>query len=299
MTHSSDIKIVEVGPRDGLQNEANLLPVEHKVEFINQLSETGLTHIEAGSFVSAKWVPQMASSDEVFKQIKRVPSVTYAALTPNLTGLQSAIESGVDEIAVFTAASELFCKTNINCSIDESIDRFKPLISLANEHNIKVRGYVSCIMGCPYEGDIQPQNVLETSRKLLELGCYEISLGDTIGVGTANRVKSLLKLLKREFKTDQLAVHFHDTYGQALTNIYASLDEGITTIDTSVAGLGGCPYAKGASGNMATEDVVYMLNGLGLSTGVDLNKLIVAGKFICDILNRKNGSKVAFASNER
>ena len=299
MTHSSDIKIVEVGPRDGLQNEKTLLPVKHKVELINQLSETGLTHIEAGSFVSAKWVPQMASSDVVFKQIKKAPSVTYAALTPNLTGLQSAIDSGADEIAIFTAASELFCKTNINCSIEESIDRFKPVISHAKENNIKVRGYVSCVMGCPYEGDIPHQNVLETSRKLLELGCYEISLGDTIGVGTANKVKTLLKLLKKEFSTDQLAVHFHDTYGQALTNIYASIEEDITTIDTSVAGLGGCPYAKGASGNMATEDVIYMLNGLGLSTGIDLEKLIDAGNYICNKLSRQNGSKVALASNEQ
>ncbi len=294
-----NIKIIEVGPRDGLQNEISLLPVEYKVELINQLSETGLSHIEAGSFVSPKWVPQMASSDEVFKQIERAPSVTYAALTPNLQGLQSAIESGVDEIAVFTAASELFCKTNINCSIEESIDRFKPLINLAKQHHIKVRGYVSCTMGCPYEGDIPQKNVLETSRKLLELGCYEISLGDTIGVGTANRVKSLLTLLKKDFSTDQLAVHFHDTYGQALTNIYASLDQGISTIDTSVAGLGGCPYAKGASGNMATEDVIYMLHGLGLSTGVDLEKLITAGNYICNKLNRQNGSKVALASNEQ
>ena len=298
MMHSN-IKIIEVGPRDGLQNETSLLPVEYKVELINQLSEAGLSHIEAGSFVSPKWVPQMASSDEVFKQINRTPSVTYAALTPNLQGLQSAIESGVDEIAVFTAASELFCRTNINCSIEESINRFKPLMSLARQHNIKVRGYVSCIMGCPYEGDIPQKNVLETSRKLLELGCYEISLGDTIGVGTANRIKSLLTLLKNEFSTDQLAVHFHDTYGQALTNIYASLEQGISTIDTSVAGLGGCPYAKGASGNMATEDVIYMLHGLGVNTGVNLEKLIAAGNYICNKLNRQNGSKVALASNEQ
>ena len=299
MMQSNDVKMIEVGPRDGLQNEASLLSVAHKVELINQLSETGLTHIEAGSFVSPKWVPQMASSDEVFKQINRSPTVRYAALTPNLQGLESAIESGVDEIAVFTAASEAFCRTNINCSIEESINRFKPLISLAKQKNIKVRGYVSCIMGCPYEGDIPQQNVLETSRKLLELGCYEVSLGDTIGVGTANRVTDLLRLLKKEFSTDELAVHFHDTYGQALTNIYASLDQGIRTIDTSVAGLGGCPYAKGASGNVATEDVIYMLHGLGLSTGVDLNKLIAAGNYICNKLNKQNGSKVALASNEQ
>ena len=296
MTPSNNLKIIEVGPRDGLQNEATLLSVEDKVAFINRLSETGLTHIEAGSFVSAKWVPQMASSDEVFKHINRDLSLTYAALTPNLKGLQSAIESGADEVAVFTAASEHFCKTNINCSIEESINRFKPLMDLAKKQNIKVRGYVSCVMGCPYEGDIPQQSVVDTSRKLLELGCYEVSLGDTIGVGTANRVKALLQLLKKEISTNQLAVHCHDTYGQALTNIYASLDEGITTIDTSVAGLGGCPYAKGASGNMATEDVIYMLHGLGLSTGIDLEKLINAGKFICDRLNRHNGSKVALAS---
>lgn len=296
MTFLNDIKIVEVGPRDGLQNETTLLPAEDKIEFINRLSETGLRHIEAGSFVSAKWVPQMASSDDVFNKIKRAPSVTYAALTPNMVGMQSAIESGANEVAVFTAASEQFCQTNINCSIEESINRFIPLMRLAKEHNIKVRGYVSCIMGCPYEGDIALKNVLDTSRKLLELGCYEVSLGDTIGVGTANKVKTLLKLLKHEFSTEQLAVHFHDTYGQALTNIYASLDEGITTIDTSVAGLGGCPYAKGASGNIATEDVVYMLNGLGLRSGVNLEKLIEAGNYICKQLNRQNGSKVALAS---
>lgn len=296
MTFLNDIKIVEVGPRDGLQNETTLLPAEDKIEFINRLSETGLRHIEAGSFVSAKWVPQMASSDDVFNKIKRAPSVTYAALTPNMVGMQSAIESGANEVAVFTAASEQFCQTNINCSIEESINRFIPLMRLAKEHNIKVRGYVSCIMGCPYEGDIALKNVLDTSRKLLELGCYEVSLGDTIGVGTANKVKTLLKLLKHEFSTEQLAVHFHDTYGQALTNIYASLDEGITTIDTSVAGLGGCPYAKGASGNIATEDVVYMLNGLGLRSGVNLEKLIEAGNYICKQLNRQNGSKVALAN---
>ena len=297
--HSNDVKIIEVGPRDGLQNEVSLLSVAQKVELINLLSKTGLTHIEAGSFVSPKWVPQMASSNEVFKHINRSSTVRYTALTPNLQGLESALESGVDEIAVFTAASETFCKTNINCSIEESINRFKPLIRLAKQNNIKVRGYVSCIMGCPYEGEIPQQNVIETSRKLLELGCYEVSLGDTIGVGTANRVTSLLTLLKKEFSTDELAVHFHDTYGQALTNIYASLDKGIRTIDTSVAGLGGCPYAKGASGNVATEDVIYMLNGLGLSTGVDLNKLIEAGHYICRQLNKQNGSKVALASNEQ
>lgn len=292
---SDNVRIVEVGPRDGLQNEAQRLTTEQKVQFINLLSKTGLKHIEAGSFVAAKWVPQMAASDMVFKQLEREPNVTYSALTPNVMGLEAAINACVDEVAVFTAASESFCKKNINCSIEESILRFQPLMSLAKEKGLKVRGYVSCVMGCPYEGRITQTQVSDTVKRLFDLGCYEVSLGDTIGVGTANQAKALIQSLKAVFPVEQLAVHFHDTYGQALANIYATLDEGIRVIDTSTAGLGGCPYAKGASGNVATEDVIYMLNGLGLDTGVELEKIVTAGNYICTQLNRLNGSKVANA----
>ena len=288
-----DVRIVEVGPRDGLQNEKLALTIEQKVQFINLLSEAGLKAIEAGSFVSPKWVPQMASSQEVFSSINKRNSITYSALTPNVKGLEQAIKANVDEVAIFTGASESFCQKNINCSIQESIERFIPLISLAKEHNLKVRGYVSCVMGCPYEGSITHQQVSDTVTRLIDIGCYEVSLGDTIGVGTANKVKELINLITKQVNTSQLAVHFHDTYGQALANIYASLELGIRTIDASVAGLGGCPYAKGASGNTATEDILYMLNGLGFNTGVDLNKLINAGHYICQELNRPNGSKVA------
>lgn len=290
-----DVKIVEVGARDGLQNEATPLTVEQKVEFINLLSETGLTAIEAGSFVSPKWVPQMASSQAVFAAINKRPSTIYSALTPNLKGLQQAIDANVDEVAIFTGASESFCQNNINCSVEESIERFIPLISTAKAHNLRVRGYVSCVMGCPYEGAVSHAQVVDVVTRLINIGCYEVSLGDTIGVGTANNVKGLINTLTKQVSKTQLAVHFHDTYGQAMANIYASLELGIRTIDASVAGLGGCPYAKGASGNVATEDVIYMLNGLGFNTGVDLTKLINAGHFICQELNRPNGSKVALA----
>lgn len=292
---TDNVKLVEVGARDGLQNESHVLSVEQKVEFINRLSQTGLKAIEAGSFVSPKWVPQMATSREVFDGISRSPSITYSALTPNLKGLEQAIESNVDEVAIFTAASEAFCQKNINCSIQQSIERFIPLMALAKKQNLKVRGYVSCVMGCPYEGTISHKQVIDTVTQLIDIGCYEISLGDTIGVGTANNVKLLINEIKKHVDTTQLAVHFHDTYGQALANIYASLDTGIRTIDTSVAGLGGCPYAQGASGNVATEDVVYMLDGLGLDTGVNLNTLIEAGQYICNQINKTNGSKVAQA----
>lgn len=289
------VKVIEVGPRDGLQNEKIVLTTQQKVEFINLLSATGLQTIEAGSFVSPKWVPQMATSRDVFNSITRATHVTYSALTPNIKGLQQAINANVDEVAIFTAASESFCQHNINCSIEESIQRFIPLIALANQHNLKVRGYVSCVMGCPYEGAISRQQVVTTVTRLIDIGCYEVSLGDTIGVGTANNVKHLINTLLRDVNKNQLAVHFHDTYGQAMANIYASLEQGIRTIDTSVAGLGGCPYAQGASGNVATEDVVYMLNGLGLNTGIDIGKLINASQYICEALNRSNGSKVAIA----
>ncbi len=292
---SDNVRIVEVGPRDGLQNEAQRLTTEQKVTFIERLSKTGLTHIEAGSFVAAKWVPQMAESDKVFKQLKREPNVKYSALTPNIKGLEAAINACADEVAVFTAASESFCQKNINCSIEESIQRFQPLMTLAREKGLKVRGYVSCVMGCPYEGRITQTQVSDTVKRLFDLGCYEVSLGDTIGVGTAHQAKQLIQHLKMTTPVEQLAVHFHDTYGQALANIYATLDEGIRVIDTSTAGLGGCPYAKGASGNVATEDVIYMLHGLGMNTGVALEKVITAGDYICTQLNRLNGSKVANA----
>ncbi|UZE94464.1 hydroxymethylglutaryl-CoA lyase [Alkalimarinus alittae] len=292
---SDNVKLIEVGPRDGLQNETTVLSIAQKVQFIDLLSKTGLKTIEAGSFVSPKWVPQMATSHEVFQSIVRTAGVTYSALTPNMKGLEQAITASVDEVAIFTAASETFCQKNINCSIEQSIERFIPLMALAKAHNLKVRGYVSCVMGCPYEGAISHKQVADTVKQLVNIGCYEISLGDTIGVGTAHNVKALIKGLTNEIDVSQLAVHFHDTYGQALANIYASLETGIRTVDASAAGLGGCPYAKGASGNVATEDVVYMLNGLGLNSGVDLNQLIDAGRYICQQLNRQNGSKVAIA----
>ena len=289
------VNIYEVGPRDGLQNEKNLVSVEDKVELINQLSNTGLTVIEAGSFVSPKWVPQMASSDEVFNQIDRAKGITYSALTPNLKGLDAAIESGADEVAIFGAASESFSQKNINCSIGESIERFLPVIEKAKAHNIPVRGYVSCVVGCPYEGAIDPLKVADVSKKLFELGCYQISLGDTIGVGTPLSITTMIDAVSNHVPIKHLAIHCHDTYGQAIANIYAALQCGITTIDSSVAGLGGCPYAKGASGNVATEDVIYLLDGLGIESGVDLEKIISIGNTISQTLGRDNQSKVARA----
>lgn len=287
--------IYEVGPRDGLQNESGIIHVDDKVELINQLSQTGLKHIEAGSFVSPKWVPQMANSSQVFNKIDRAPGIRYSALTPNLVGLDAAIGSGVDEVAIFGAASEGFSQRNINCSIDESIERFKPLVAKAVLHNIKVRGYVSCVIACPYDGATEPQKVADVSQRLFDLGCYEISLGDTIGVGTPNKISEMLNAVNAKVSSDALAIHCHDTYGQAIANIVAALECSISTIDSSVAGLGGCPYAQGASGNVATEDVLYLLNGLGIQTGVDLKKVASAGNFISKALGRDNQSKVARA----
>ncbi|GAA6138144.1 hydroxymethylglutaryl-CoA lyase [Arenicella sp. 4NH20-0111] len=295
MTNNNDITVYEVGPRDGLQNEKGVIELHDKVEFVNRLSNTGLRKIEAGSFVSPKWVPQMASSANVFQQITRVESVCYSALTPNLKGLEAALEANVDEIAVFAAASESFSQKNINCSIEQSIERFIPVIERALENNISVRGYVSCVVGCPYEGNISPNAVALVSQKLSDLGCYEVSLGDTIGVGTPNAIINMLNVVKDATPVEQLAIHCHDTYGQALANIYAAIEAGVTTVDSSVAGLGGCPYASGASGNVASEDVVYMLEGLGLNCGVDLGKLIDAGNFISTQLGRASQSKVAQA----
>ncbi len=291
----SAVNIYEVGPRDGLQNEKNLVSVEEKVKLINQLSQTGLTSIEAGSFVSPKWVPQMASSDEVLNQIDRAKGITYSALAPNLKGLDAAIEAGADEVAIFGAASESFSQKNINCSIEESIERFIPVIEKAKAQNIPVRGYVSCVVGCPYEGATDPLKVADVSKKLFELGCYQLSLGDTIGVGNPLSIATMIQTVSKHVPIEQLAIHCHDTYGQALANIYAALQCGVSTIDSSVAGLGGCPYAKGASGNVATEDVIYLLDGLGIKSGVDLDKIIAIGNSISKTLDRDNQSKVALA----
>ncbi|KPM78880.1 MULTISPECIES: hydroxymethylglutaryl-CoA lyase [Pseudoalteromonas] len=287
------VRIVEVGARDGLQNEA-AVSTQDKVALINALADAGLKDIEAGAFVSPKWVPQMADSSDVISALN-LPNVNLSALTPNLRGAEAAKQVGIQEFAIFTAASEAFCQKNINCSIDESIDRFKDVMDFAKANNIRVRGYVSCVMGCPYQGDVDYNDVLKVSERLLELGCYEISLGDTIGVGTAKKVDELLDLLLQHIDKSKLAVHFHDTYGQALTNIYTALTRGIATVDSAVAGLGGCPYAKGASGNVATEDVVYLLQGLGIEHGIDLERLAKAGWAICSALNKQPVSKVSLA----
>ncbi|MFY8285098.1 hydroxymethylglutaryl-CoA lyase [Pseudoalteromonas sp. SSMSWG5] len=287
------VRIVEVGARDGLQNEA-AVSTQDKVALINALADAGLKDIEAGAFVSPKWVPQMADSSDVISALN-LPNVNLSALTPNLRGAEAAKQVDIQEFAIFTAASEAFCQKNINCSIDESIDRFKDVMAFAKANNIRVRGYVSCVMGCPYQGDVDYNDVLKVSQRLLELGCYEISLGDTIGVGTAKKVDELLDLLLQHIDKSKLAVHFHDTYGQALTNIYTALSRGIATVDSAVAGLGGCPYAKGASGNVATEDVVYLLQGLGIEHGIDLERLAKAGWAICSALNKQPVSKVSLA----
>lgn len=296
MALPNHVRIVEVGPRDGLQNEpGDIIPTAVKVELVNRLSDAGLSYIEAASFVSPKWVPQMGDATEVMSGISRKAGVTYAALTPNLKGLEGAIAANADEVAVFSASSESFTQKNINCSISESLARFQPVIDLAKEHDIPVRGYVSTVLGCPYEGDIAPEQVASVCREMLDMGCYEISLGDTIGVGTAYKAKKMLEVVSKQVPVEKLAAHFHDTYGQALANLVAVIEEGIAVVDTSVAGLGGCPYAKGASGNVATEDVLYMLNGLGIETGVDLNKLVATSHWITQQLGRSNGSKVSLA----
>lgn len=295
MAIPAQVRIVEVGPRDGLQNEAKPVSVAARVALIEQLAGAGIRAIESGSFVSPKWVPQMASSDEVFAGINRKAGVTYSALTPNLKGFEGALAAGVDEVAVFAAASEAFSQKNINCSIDESLARFEPVMAAAQEAGIAVRGYVSCVVGCPYAGEVSPAAVLGVTDKLLAMGCYEVSLGDTTGVGTPGSVRRLLDALVPALGHQRLALHLHDTYGQALANISAGLDYGIGVIDSAVAGLGGCPYAKGASGNVATEDVVYMLNGMGIETGIDLDALVATGHWICDQLERDNQSRVGRA----
>ena len=295
MALPSSVKIVEVGARDGLQNEKTLIDAADKIELIEQLADAGVSYVESGSFVSPKWVPQMATSTDVFNGIKRKDGVTYAALTPNLKGFEAAVAAGCDEVAIFGAASESFSQKNINCSIEESLARFAPVVAAAKAKGIAVRGYVSCVVGCPYEGDIAPEQVARVAKTLLDMGCYEISLGDTIGVGTVKSVTEMLTEVLKQVPVDKLAVHFHDTYGQALTNIYAALNMGVNVVDSAVSGLGGCPYAKGASGNVATEDVVYMLNGLGIEHGIDLDKLLQAGWFISDKLGKAPTSKVSNA----
>ncbi len=289
------VKLVEVGPRDGLQNEKQIVTAEDKIELINRLGTTGLSVIEATSFVSPKWVPQMGDNREVMQGIERKSGINYPVLTPNMKGFEAALECDVKEVAVFGAASESFSQKNINCSIDESLERFAPVIEAAKSNQIKVRGYVSCVLGCPYEGEISPHKVAEVADKLYRMGCYEISLGDTIGVGTPIKAQQMLDAVAQKVPMNALAIHFHDTYGQALANILACLQLGVTTIDSAIAGLGGCPYAKGASGNVATEDVVYMLQGMGIETGVDLKALVSVAQWISTKLNRKPNSKVANA----
>lgn len=289
------VKIVEVGPRDGLQNEQGLVPLAAKISLVEQLADAGCTVIETGSFVSPKWVPQMADSTALFQQIKRKSNVRYTALTPNLRGLEAAIEAKADEVAIFGAASEAFSQKNINCSIAESLERFVPVIELAQKHQLPVRGYVSCVLGCPYEGHIEPEKVAHVSKQLLDMGCYEVSLGDTIGVGTPIKTQQMLNTVLNLIPENKLAVHFHDTYGQALANILVALQQGISVVDSAVSGLGGCPYAKGASGNVASEDLVYMLHGMNIKTGIDLKKLIDAGLNMMQSLGRQSNSKVALA----
>ncbi|MDF2867110.1 MAG: hydroxymethylglutaryl-CoA lyase, mitochondrial-like isoform [Gammaproteobacteria bacterium] len=287
------VKLVEVAARDGLQNERLLVPTEVKIEFINQLSECGLQVIEATSFVSAKRIPQLADHTEVLTGIHRKPNLNYPVLVPTIQRFEQALHAGAKEVSVFTAASDSFTQKNINCGIEESFTRFKPILSAAKQHGIPVRGYLSCAFGCPYEGKVTPAKVIAIAEQLYQLGCYEISIGDTIGIATPNQAFTLFKALAEIVPITALAAHFHNTYGQALANLYAVLQLGVTVIDSSVAGLGGCPYAKGASGNVATEDVLYMLNGLGIDTGVDMHKLLAAGKFISDYLGRLPDSKTA------
>ena len=297
MGYPKFVKIVEVGPRDGLQNELGFVPTETKVSLIQKLADCGLSMIEAGAFVSPKWVPQMADGADVFAAIEKKPGVVYSALTPNMKGLEAAMAAGVEEIAVFVAGSESFSKKNTNCTIAESIERFLPLCDVALKTGISVRGYVSCVLGCPYEGEISTAVVAELSARLMDGGCYEVSLGDTIGCGTPAKAQALVNEVGAAISMDKVAVHFHDTYGQALANIHAVLQQGISVVDSSVAGLGGCPYAKGASGNVATEDVLYMLNGLGLDTGIDMIGLLKASAYITGELSRPPSSKVALALN--
>jgi hydroxymethylglutaryl-CoA lyase len=295
MIFPSKVRIVEVGPRDGLQNEPQVVPPAAKVELIERLADAGLPVVEAGAFVSPKSVPQMADTAAVLKSVRRRPNVSYPVLVPNLKGLEAALAAGADAIAIFGAASESFSRQNINCSIAESLQRFAPVCEAALAEGVRVRGYVSCVLGCPYEGEIAPAEVAEVARRLAEMGCYEISLGDTIGVGTAGKVRELIERVAPAVPVERLAVHFHDTYGQALANILVALQMGVAVVDASVAGLGGCPYAPGASGNVATEDVLYLLQGLDIETGVDLERIAATGCWISDLLGRPSASKAGRA----
>lgn len=296
MNLPKDVKIVEVSPRDGLQNESKFVPTDIKLKLIQKLIDAGSTTIEATSFVKAPKIPQLADAEELYPQLPQKPGIDYPVLVPNLKGLERALTVNVRSIAVFTAVSETFSQRNTNCSIAESLQHIKEVIHEAHQHQIKVRGYISCVLGCPYEGETDQLKSAKITKELLNLGCSEVALGDTIGVGTPGKTQELIgKILATGVYAKQLAVHFHDTYGQAIANIFAALQLGISTVDASVAGIGGCPYAKGATGNVATEDVIYLLNGLGIKTGIDLNKLIDAGNFISNYLGRKNGSKVASA----
>ena len=289
------VRIVEVGPRDGLQNESRPVPTAVKLELIEKLARAGLKVIEATAFVSPKWVPQMADHSEVMRGIERRSGVIYPVLVPNMMGFEAALAAGAEEVAVFGAASETFSQKNINCSVAESLERFRPVLQAAKLHGVRVRGYVSCVLGCPYEGEIKPEAVASVAGPLHDMGCYEISLGDTIGVGTPAKAQAMLEAVAKRVPLEQLAGHYHDTYGQALVNIFASLEMGVAAFDSSVAGLGGCPYAPGAAGNVATEDIVYMLDGLGIESGVNLELVCDAGAYVCDALAREPQSKVARA----
>ena len=295
MTLPSRVKIVEVGPRDGLQNEKQVVPTDIKIQLIERLADAGLRFIEATSFVSPKWVPQMGDNSAVLQGIRRHPKVVYTALTPNLQGFDGAVSAKADEVAIFGAASESFSRKNINCSIAESLKRFEPVVSAASALEIPVRGYVSCVVGCPYEGAIDPAQVASVAKTLFDMGCHEVSLGDTIGVGNPASVRRMIEACARVIPIERLAGHYHDTYGMAIANIHASLQTGMSTFDASIAGLGGCPYAKGASGHVATEDVVYLLDGLGIETGIDLAKLAGIGDWISSAINRPNGAKAGRA----
>jgi hydroxymethylglutaryl-CoA lyase len=295
MTLPGKVRLVEVGPRDGLQNESLQVPTDIKVELIRRLAECGLKAIEATAFVSPKWVPQMADAAAVTAAIEHRPDVAYSVLVPNLKGLEAALAAGAREVAVFAAASETFSRKNINCSIAESLERFEPVLAAAKKAEVKVRGYVSCVLGCPYEGEVQPAAVADVAWPLFEMGCYEVSLGDTIGAGTPGKAKAMIEAVARRVPLKNLAGHYHDTYGMAAANIYASLEMGVAVFDASVAGLGGCPYAVGASGNVATEDVVWLLQGLGIDTGIDLDRLVDTGAWISAQLGREPAAKAARA----